>query len=376
LAAKYLAGVDGYSSGYADQLPPDLKKEYELSVAAFLPQHPFMRGTEFASSVFKDYLLAWSLKNDEFKQDAETYIGSNPTLTPTLFSLYGELPGHGSTAHIGALIDSFFARSYGIEADSQALVVEKPDKSVELTIWTGSKAGVSESNRVSFPVTSDRVRLGSKVRNTIVVCNLDVEIGLPNRPSDINTADIIASRIYFQSRDIHIRSREGSDHVLLSASRFEFQNPGATIICADKKRLVVYSSNPLNHQLKSFQINSTRYISNAKLSSVHENLVRIVRWFRKDGKEEFARYKDLIDNIAVGGDEERKELLEHLKKSNILQTRGSLYAITSQNINKYGLSWDANISNINPQLEAFLLQFIASRSNSKMILGAGTQKKD
>jgi hypothetical protein len=363
LAARFFAGIDGYTSGSSNQLPQELKKEYETSVSAFISQHPFMRGSEFASSVFKDYLLAWSLKNPEFKQDAEAHIGQSPIMTPTLFTLYNEIQGISSTAHIGFLIDSFFSRGYGIESDSQAFVFQNEVNSIALMIWTGFKGGIPEKNTVIFNTSNETIKFGSKIRNTTIICKLDVSIGVSDHPLDINNTEIFAQNLIFNSKDINIRSREGSEHVLFSAEKFYFINPSATLSCPDKKRLGVISPNPLNYQLKGFEFSitgSSRFSSNKKISTAHENLIRIIRWFRKDKKQEFARYKDLIDNIAVGGDIERKSLIDFLKKLKIIQTRDSLYVMSSENINKYGLSWDANIANINPQLEMLLLEFVNS----------------
>ena len=86
-----------------------------------------------------------------------------------------------------------------------------------------------------------------------------------------------------------------------------------------------------------------------------------MRCFRKEGKQEFARYKELVENLVVGGDSVRQDMLDYMKKKGIIQSRSVLYVLATDKLNELGLSWEGSQASTKPELDKFLTEFISTR---------------
>jgi len=91
-------------------------------------------------------------------------------------------------------------------------------------------------------------------------------------------------------------------------------------------------------------------------------LRRILTWFRKDKKANFARYKDLVDNVAVGENPFRQRMLQFLRQRNIILDNAPLYVLNTNLAQQVGINWmDLRSGKLTPEVIPFLDEFLQFR---------------
>ena len=93
-------------------------------------------------------------------------------------------------------------------------------------------------------------------------------------------------------------------------------------------------------------------------------LRRILSFFRRDKKEDFARYKELIDNKVVGNNPLRQQMRDYLISEKIMRFRGEpLYYIDMERLEQAGINWTAlRRSEPNPKTIRFIEKFLQWRN--------------
>jgi len=324
-----------------ESIPARLGEAYAEGLRAFLPNHPFLRGRDFAGPAFRDYVYATLLNDPEIGFFVEAWLEENVFVPTPLFAdfYYLACGGLGLGSHAGFLYESAVARFDLQHSLLSTLVSPENGNGIHsFVIAAGDNTDVSDVLRIKLQVNSEapltfRQRLRSavlNVRGPVVFAS----------GSQFEVADVEANvqELDFRTPLLSVRSYKGGQDVSLQSETQPSQSAQLRLEVKGDAELRVKWPGAHRHPWAS-------YFSDALFEEERDRhgamlaLRRILIWFRKDRKEDLAKFREFIDNIVIGHSAVRKRMLEFLLKKGILREDGKLYALSSDDAQRFGLNW-------------------------------------
>ncbi len=335
----YLNNEQSEAYALSPSLKPHIASELGEMIRSFLPQHPFLDGNAPAGPAFRDYLLAKGLTNERTRFAAQLWIDtSRPLFTPILASLYQIISdGLANAEDIELLYES--ANAGGVNTQSSLLLFVSDDDPQTLSIEIASDEEDPLAESLHFRALSPRSLLFSRrLNNAQVITNSTVLLGVKDQTFEFIDCEITAPLIRFETDRIHVRSgNAGSTRI---ESEAPIQAPPTLKIDVQPTALFsVAAPNSKTYPWNPFSFESSTNHGMLDVEGTLHVVARILGWFRKDRRNEYGRYKDLIVKHVVGSSLTARYALGFIQHLGALSERGNLYFINTNILDSYEISW-------------------------------------
>lgn len=386
---RLLGRIFGKTFDACPPLPSSVRNKYEEQLAAWLPEHPFLReGDTPANKVFESYLLAGALRDFRIpaSKAAEAWVAADDykpsRLLADFYILLGEQSGSQVVAErqIGILYESLSAG----ETDSLRvrLSVEcgdpdeedgEPNPSEGEFELVYASANSEERDQVDvrrFDIVEREglISFRRQLREASVITNGKVRLG-----GDIDDFEI-GPAVEVRCRALEILA---TGLVVRAAATRPAPSDGVTLESASceswitRKPLVRGSLQVSWPGAESFPWTefsaplTEDAADDPRMHEVHRCFRRIVTSLRSHSKGSLARYRDKIEHRRLLKNEAGRALLQRLLDDGILRLDGKFYHwVPRQADARLRVSWDAlRNRQITPELRAYLNQFVTDHTH-------------
>jgi hypothetical protein len=353
-------------------LPQWLVRPYSEALRSLLPQHPFLHESQFSGPAFRDYVLARLLTEEQLADAVKAELDS-PTYVPTpLFvQFYSDLSkGIAPGDHAGYLYESAVSR-HGLDSQVRTIIVS-PTSDESLSegqhwfevfedgeIESDASPSLTSGIALNLAVSEDRpVVFSRRLRHAYINVQGRLVLGNSGNEFEISDSEIACSTLELRSNVLVARVHERGNRVAIEAAeciqipavvKVELKGQGALVISwpgGERYPWAMY----YHHQIPS----ETKDAVGAMMA-----LRRILTWFKKDKRADLARYKMLIDNVAVGHSEVRQQMLQYLLSQKIVVIDEPLYKLDLPKARQAGINWiDLRQVTVTESLGKFLEKFL------------------
>lgn len=343
---------------------------YNERILSFADEHPFLNNGKIQNVVFLSFILATLVKSKKHQSLVYRFLRSKYNSPYLLFDIYTQMSGNDKSIDLSfcpylfeslrALDDKNLHATMEIVGDNNE---DHPEDSFSGNV-VFTKAGF-ENNPTVFDYISSAssvLTLCPTLTNIHIDIPTDIEI-LGRKIEIISPVRIECKRIKCSPSEILISKGDGQNcEIKILSEIFEanYSNTGSISITNRdnilKGEFDIISGNKLEFPFINFH---TLYLKNKIPQNIairFHKLKNIIGWFRSHSKGDLARYKELIDNVAVGSSPLGKSILKKLLVKGVLYIEESKYFINSNKMTDVlGLSKDAlNNGVISKKTEEFL----------------------
>lgn len=363
---------------FSDQMhviPTKVRDGYEAVLAPVADQHPFLADArQFSNVVFKEYALAWALTRSgasvrtqvlRLVRDA-SYLAT-PLLARFMLFMADRDPDSErpliEPTQVGLVFDSLAASA---ETDGEFLFLVVADS--ETTALARVARNADDRKETAFTVASsgDPIFFPRRLAHAEISVLGGVTLGRPGTSFSLGPDVLILTDIL---------ETPAAEYVVLgSADDFGVRMEADTHIDGDTPPLLKnYAESPLVcswdgivHPWYPYGDDEDVADESPELSAAFHNLISILTRFRKHGRDEFAKSKDMIDNVVVGRyvsdrTADARRLLQFLLETEVLRDSRGLYFA---NLDPLGMSWTDVRNRVMPdQTRTFLGRFLESNSS-------------
>lgn len=306
---------------------------------SFIPQHPFLDGRRFAGPAFRDYLIAWGLLNKSGRHEVEALVdGQQLLFTQILAGIYFLLgSGEANARDVELLYES--ASSGAPKGESGLyLFVNEADGTLAIEIVGGMTS--AQAPMIFTSSVPEELSFRFRLNNAhVLLPGSRVRLGRSEMEFEISGSEVLAKQINVDAGLLRARSTDGRVSRLQAANA---EWSPALRIEADKKALEVCwpqsKSFPWHEYSAEFSLEEVDLGAQELIHAVR----RILTWFRKDRREDYGRYADLIRNIVVGQSATGNMALDFLLRVGAVYEKGNLYLLEPRVLKELGLSWSVN----------------------------------
>ena len=333
-------------------LPVSIRQDYEEDCRTFIAEHPFVRGGNFASAVFSDYILAIAIADPAFQsrvRDVQPVRAGD--------------------------VGSFFARFLHLRLGENSL----PEDFIEAVLWSwnqapvstgsaseGSEAAVSyyESGSVMRNMTTGEefaiggysgcLTIERPIPNLLIMADSGVVLGIPGVPLDL------AKRFMVAANEIEIVAESlnwwtsSADASLLSCGKLSANRlrgcsgPGSGLIIAAES--MPARLEPYRFVSSSREFHFLRYEDFISLKAVFQ-------WFKKSPNYGLVAPVDRLEQVAVRGNVFRRAILDEMEERGVIKKEGGRWLMDSTLLDrlKFGVH-DVLAGEPNGAVSDFLLQ--------------------
>lgn len=331
---KYSVGEAGWDR--VEVANPSDSEALSKAVSSFLPQHPFIRDAldrgrgAFSGPAFRDYCIAHSLTSikGDLRTYAEYFLLENPVViaSSVLFDIYNENSGGNvHVDHVSAIYDSF-ASSLG---KSECFVDIYDDQGGPVMVL--GRSGRECELRL---IGSGYISISGGLYNAQIETGLGVSLEARDR-FEVGSSYISVGSVELRCTALGIRG-----DVTISAGRIEAPaNPVVPKLRHPDARLLVSFPGAERYPWSAYRCELVDEGAEDDALRMAHTVSRILRWFRKDRRAEFARYRDLIRKHIVGKGEVAQKAFAFLEQIGAVEERGSLYVLREDALERYGIRW-------------------------------------
>ncbi|MBX3384500.1 MAG: hypothetical protein KF864_13440 [Phycisphaeraceae bacterium] len=386
---RLLGRILGMKFDACPPLPSSVRDRYEEQLAAWLPEHPFLReGATPANKVFESYLLAGALRDYHHpaSRAAEAWVAAanyRPSrLLADFYILLGEQLGRQVVAErqIGILYESLSAG----ETDSLRvrLSVECGDpeeEDDELNPSEGefelvyASANSEERDQVDVRHFEIEERDGliwfrRQLKEASVITNGKVRLGGDIDDFEIGPAvEVRCRELEILATGLVVRAARtkpaASDGVTLESARCESRITSKPLV---RGSLRVSWPGAGAFPWTEFSAPLTEDpTDDPRMHEVHRRFRRIVTSLRSHSKGSLARYRDKIEHRRIVKNEGGRALLQRLLDDGILRLDGKFYHWVPERADALlKVSWDdLRNRHVTPELKAYLNRFVADHAH-------------
>lgn len=360
---------------FSDQMPvvPTAVRDiYESCLKPSADQHPFLSDArDFANLVFEEYAFAWALTrgSPSVRDEVRRALQSGSHLAGPLLGRFmlglgtpdGDEFPRVKAGDVGLLYDSL---SSGLEQDDESMLWLLSDDTDGIQ---GRISGAQDDDEVVFALDSrsSGIQLCRGLANAEISVSGGVTLGLPGQTFVLGPdVDLETDLIDTPASEYAILGPANSFVRLVAQSHV---NPGKTVeLKIHSEGSFAVSWEPLVHPWFGHGVVRDEAIYPVGLREAFEDLVKLVRPFRRHGRDELAKKKEFIDNVVVGRrDSERttriRRLRAYLMQIGVLTERLESKGMYFLELPRIGLSWaDVCEHKMTDDAIAFLNGFLAA----------------
>ena len=329
------------SEAYAvpESLDSKVSSQMEEMFRTFLPQHPFLSGSDFAGQAFRDFVLARGLTSEDRRLSAEVWIEERqPLPTPILATLYHSTSGGVANASdIELLYES--ANSGSVSGQSSLLLFVSEENPSNLSIEIASDEGNALGESLSFLAKNPpEVSFTRRISNAQLVTSGVVNFGRKDQTFDFIDSEVSAQQVRFQAARVRVRAEASGSNRIESVE--SIQSPtGMKLDVQSQDSLCVVAPNSKSFPWTSYSGGSVSVSGSVDVETTLHVMARVLGWFRKDRREEYGRYKDLIVKHVVGSSPTARYALGFIQHIGALSESNNLYFVDTNKLDDLELSW-------------------------------------
>ena len=350
-------------------IPTAVRDAYEGALTPVADQHPFLADArQFSNIVFREYSLAWALTrgSGSVRNEASRFVRDVSYLPSPLlarFMLASALRGESGLpkiepSDVGLLYESL---SGSAETEGEFILLLIAD--TETTSVARITRGYDDRNEAAFSVaaTGDPILFLHRLSHAEVSVLGGVTLGRAGAsfalgPDVLVFTDILET----PAKEYVVLGGAEEFGVRLEAeAHVDDDTPPTIKVYAESPFVVLWDG--MVHPWYPYRDDEAQTDASAQLHSAFLNLTSILSRFRKHGRDEFAKKKELIDNVVVGRaisdrTADARRLLQYLIEVGVLRESHGLYLA---NLEPLGMSWnDVRTHQITEQSRAFLEGFL------------------
>jgi hypothetical protein len=363
-------------------VPGWLVAEYSKALQNFIEQHPFVLNGTFTGPAFQDYtfarLLAEKCLYSEVKDawhnvivDDKAYIAS-----PLFALLYLEInSGEASGDIAGYLYESAISRQ-GFQSQPRLIIIPREETESDLVHWfqiitedeiiNGDGMIHKQEVDMRFKLELDGdipVTFTRRLSRSYIEVKGAVVLGRPDVVFELKDSEIICHTLYIHSNTIIVRNYSQREQVSIEATNYEQASHILNIDQNNPQTIAISWPNGQKHPWSNYYYEPIKYESHDFEEAVLA-LRRILSFFRKDRRDDFARYKQLVDHVVVGKRPIRQDLRNYLIEKQILTPRAHMYFLDMKPFESHGINFESmRQANIGDELQNFIREFLSWRSD-------------
>lgn len=352
-------------------IPGWLIEHYSQSLSSMLSQHPFLRGHSFTGPAFRDYTLAFLLKQaEDYKINCRSFMETPQYVaTPLLIQFYRAdgtelvLP-----SDIDFLYESFVSRDTALELTSAMIVVSPEDVQTALhRIEFYDEPSLNNINDYNEPITlyvrkEDPLafQFRRRLRNAFLDIQGRVVLGTPFGEFEATDIEMTCTELELRSKMFIVHSASQGQSVRIVAGRYIQIPTSVDVKTRGPGVLEIFWPGGTQYPWAQYFTDDAAHGNNFEVVDAFLGLRRILTWFRRDRRHDFARHMDLINNVAVGENALRQSLLRYLLDRRIIYEADPLYIFDENLATRAGINWaDIRSGRITDQISSFLEPFMA-----------------
>lgn len=351
-----------YSNYPLDFMPTQIIDEYQDILNTFLPQHPFIRNNidkiqqdvtrvDFTGPAFRDYTLAQLILNDDYADLAEMYFGEAKSdfyfPSQIFFDCYCNISGDNVRSnHLYHVFESYRAKATATEHPYlQCSEVLDGEGHVDLLALFGmssiTKKPFKNREEVVMQVNlhGDTLAFEQLSNVSLDVPHFKVIIGNNGKDAHIYNSSVICDQIIWSAENVAIESYPPEGCLLVCQKTTEGRIPRFEIL--SDKNLNVSLPNLVDfYRLVTYKYNFDDP-SDVDITKFTHAMRCIMMEFRTHKKDTLAKDRERIDNVTVGSNLLKRQVLEYLKHAGIIYKSAHLYKVDTEKMQKIGISYAA-----------------------------------
>lgn len=351
-----------YSNYPLDFMPSQIIDEYQDILNTFLPQHPFIRNNfdkikqdvtriDFTGPAFRDYTLAQLILNDAYADHAEMYFGEAKSdfyfPSQIFFDCYRDISEDNvRSSHLYYVFESYRAKAAATEhpyLQCSEVLDEEGNLALLALFGMSSIAKKDSKNReeVVLQVNSpgDTLSFEQLSNVSLDAPHFKVIIGDNGKDTHIYNSSIICDQIIWRAENVAIESYPPEGCLLVCQKATEGGTPRFDIL-SDKNLRVSLPNLADFYRLVSYKYDFDD-LSNADITKFTHAMRCIMMEFRTHKKDTLAKDRERIDNVTVGNNPLKRQVLEYLKHAGIIYKSAHLYKVDTEKMQKVGISYAA-----------------------------------
>lgn len=350
--------LDVYSN---EQLPKELKREYQEGIKSFLKDHPFIHifddgvstRVDFTGPAFRDFVLARLMTDEEFSADCDDYAQcyfsdhSHNVRFPSqlYFDLY-EYYSNGNTklSHFKYLYDAFKSKEHSKSTSS--ISVEQVENEIYFCFKQEKSSKNSQSQETELKATAPFDNLPIiQISNAYVDVDIDIVLGASTEDVTISNSTIKCKNLLIKSPSVMVVAETGGETIIACRGKIDAAlSPAAKFeIRSDNSELLKVSAENIddwyNLHKYSYDLDDETNLDMTKF----ENAVKsILKHFRKHKKDAAGRHREYIQNIIVGGSQLKQGILNFFTDKGIIyQDAKDLkqFKLNNEALETLGVNW-------------------------------------
>lgn len=348
-------------------IPSEAVSQYTSIVEKILPQHPFIQATtqnkgtiyNFTGPAFRDYILASLLVDKENSDIASMYFeeikstnemqGSFSYFPSQLFWDYylEKTDNILESNHLSYLYESFKARATAQEELYMQINEEISEKDESKYYLAGfgkkkKKGSIDEPNYYKLLVNDGIIKLDQISNVQIDTPSLNIQLGIHLEELRIYNSSIICNKLILNSQKIILEGYLPTEGCLLVSkvpvetkySYVQFEKVGS----ADPK--ISFPNIDRFYSLYSYKYDFED-TSNIDIVKFVHALRAIFISFRTHKKDALAKQAERIDNVVVGANTLKKDVLNFLKFEGVIYEVSPMYKIDSNKMQGLKISFSS-----------------------------------
>lgn len=334
-------------------IPVDYRDDYLEVINIQLPQHPFICVKEenneakygFTGPAFKDYVIAYSLANDEMEEYVREFLVNPHQYCPSqmLIEFY-ELLAQGKIKgiDISLMYNSFKAHAHLGDLISLSISGDENE------CYVGFKLEREDDRNYDLEFSLMSFEEGIHL-NQISNCYIDIAgkvyVGNAFGEARIHNSVIDCDTLIWDSEQILIEAYSPSKSIIITGIFKASGNvvPRFEIRVNNKSDLKIFSNN-INefYKLLVYKDNIVINSDNFEFESFAYIIRRIFACLRSHSKDTPARKMDFIDNRIINNNIEKKKVLKFLMGEKIIYTdeQDWLYKLDTDKLSTFGIMWN------------------------------------
>lgn len=350
-----LGSIDLYSDD-GDNLAEDMRNDYYEVLRTFIPQNPFIvdtaeRGVTFAGPAFRDYILAYMMSHEEYRDLVDEYLSNNywvevpSSLLFDFYTFYKDSVLSGS--YFPYIYESFKANDKKGMISSVTVISDSDLCTGYCCTYSSKKIAEGSYER---PLQEEIIRIEKdfqivRFNNSKIDVDGVVTIGSGDGSSTILDSSVECGKVIFNTNELEITSEK---NICMLVSRTDItlkgSEPTFKFYPANKDNIHISASNiDRFYLLRQYKFDSNHLNTNKeKMLQFCRTIDKIFDCMRKHRKDTPAKDREYIDNEIITKNEFKQQILNFLLKKKILYIdpqESHLYKLNRENVRKYGIGW-------------------------------------
>lgn len=360
------------------ELPNPLRNDYEKALEPWIEDHPF-RGQQ----VFREYTYTWLLGRGDVEAGLRDAIRRwlttpdvkylpSPLLSEFLLAMNGdESPSLAKLKadDFGLLYESVLSGCARGEAVRLSLASLDSTETIagEITWFDEKPAEVGEvkpKRRLELLLEEPQPGVWFWQRLSAAHIQIGGRVRLGAHGGDLvlgPDVDVECETIVCDAETVRVVANTKENGVILAAQSYGGDNVPQLLGPHDDRKYLQVSWDRVRHPWVPYRAVSDKgpITATPRMREASQKLRRILVWFQASGYDDLARSARLIENPAVAGRGEARDLLDYCIKTKLIRKSGGWYLLIRDQLNALGINWhDVKSRNLSSAIAAFLDGFL------------------